>query len=503
MEIDSQSTPRYERLLIAGLCVTAAVRIFVFSAAFPFFNNSDEQAHFDLVYKYSRGHLPSSPLEKFDPVSSKIIGDYGSPEFLYDPFSRPARWGSDVITAQYKRQDNHETWAWPTYYVLAGLWCRVGEVAGMSGKHLLYWIRFLNVPIGALFVWLSWLLSRKLFESDFRQRIAVPLLAAFFPQDIFYSITGDVLSPLVFAAAFIMLLEIYLGEKSRLYHLLTGLIVAAALLTKTTNIIIVVFAFVVFCIKLKQAFNQKQLKHYLACLSVFTVSFAVPVAFWLGRNYILFHDVVGSAAAMKMLTWTKKPFGEMFNHPILTPTGLITFLNSLIRTFWRGEFFWEGMFKVLAWGPMDQFYMLSSFLFLFASLLDIFIYKSKMSKPYRSAILSALFVLVMFVLMLAVLSMRYDFGTCANPSRIFPFFVSGRLIAGAILPFLLLYVCGLNRILTNLGLASYLLVAVAVIVIAITASEIFITMPVFASPYNWFHPGASAFGETSPFGGPG
>jgi hypothetical protein len=49
MEIDSQNTPRYERLLIAGLCVTAAVRIFVFSAAFPFFNNSDEQAHFDLV----------------------------------------------------------------------------------------------------------------------------------------------------------------------------------------------------------------------------------------------------------------------------------------------------------------------------------------------------------------------------------------------------------------------------------------------------------------------
>ena len=96
----------------------------------------------------------------------------------------------------------------------------------------------------------------------------------------------------------------------------------------------------------------------------------------------------------------------------------------------------------------------------------------------------------MFVLVLAVLSMRYDFGTCVNPSREFPFFVSGRLIAGAILPFLLLYVCGLNRILTNLGLASYLLVVVAVIVIAVTATEIFITIPVFASPYNWFHPGA-------------
>jgi len=63
MELDSQNAPRYERPLIAGLCIVAAVRIFIFSAAFPFFNNCDEQAHFDMVYKYSRGHLPPSPLK--------------------------------------------------------------------------------------------------------------------------------------------------------------------------------------------------------------------------------------------------------------------------------------------------------------------------------------------------------------------------------------------------------------------------------------------------------
>jgi hypothetical protein len=490
LEIDSRNTRWYERLLIAGLCVTAAVRIFIFSAAFPFFNNCDERAHFDMVYKYSCGHFPLSPLELYDPVSSKIIGDYSSPEFFYDSFSRPPLWVPDKITAQYKIMYNHETWSWPTYYVLAGLWYRAGEAIGLSGKNLLYWIRFLNAPLGAVFVWLSWKLSRKIFESDIRQRIAVPLLAAFFPQDIFYSITADVLSPVAFAASFIMLLEIYLEDKSRIFYFFTGLVAAATLLTKTTNIIIVIFAFVVFCIKLKQALNQKKLKHCFGRLFVFTVSFVAPVFFWLGGNYIFFHDVVGSGAAMQMLTWTKKPVIEMFNHPILTPAGMIAFLSPLIKSFWRGEFFWEGFFKILTWGPMDYFYVFSSILFPIASLLDIFIYRQKISKSCRSALVSSLFILVMFVGMLAVLSMRYDFGTCVNPSRKFPFFVSGRLIAGAILPFLLLYVCGLNRILTTFGLSSYLLAVVTVIVIAVTATEIFITLPVFASPYNWFHPGA-------------
>ncbi len=50
---DIPVTLRYERLIIAGLCLAAAIRVFVFSAAFPFFNNVDEVAHFDLVFKYS------------------------------------------------------------------------------------------------------------------------------------------------------------------------------------------------------------------------------------------------------------------------------------------------------------------------------------------------------------------------------------------------------------------------------------------------------------------
>src|SRR5437762_11809644 len=51
---------RSERIVILLFCFAAALRVFIFSAAFPFFSNVDESLHFDLIIQYSRGHLPRS-----------------------------------------------------------------------------------------------------------------------------------------------------------------------------------------------------------------------------------------------------------------------------------------------------------------------------------------------------------------------------------------------------------------------------------------------------------
>jgi hypothetical protein len=48
---------RKERIAVLLLCAMAAARVFLFSAAFPFFNNVDERRHSDLVMKYASGHL--------------------------------------------------------------------------------------------------------------------------------------------------------------------------------------------------------------------------------------------------------------------------------------------------------------------------------------------------------------------------------------------------------------------------------------------------------------
>jgi hypothetical protein len=182
-----------------------------------------------------------------------------------------------------------------------------------------------------------------------------------------------------------------------------------------------------------------------------------------------------------MRSWTTKPLNEMFNHPVLTPAGFIYFICELAKTFWRGEFIWHE--KIIASGFMDWFYIISSVVFLFAIILK----RTTSDRPFVIVVRWSMFVVLVSIAFLAVMSMRYDFGNCVYPSRDKPYFTSGRLIAGIILPFLLLYVDGLYRILSRLRLSSKLLPAAGVIAAAITISEIVITWPVFASPYNWFH----------------
>jgi hypothetical protein len=471
---------RYERFIIAGLCLAAAIRVFVFSAAFSFFNNVDEQSHFDMVIKYSKGHLPAAPLEYFDPVSAEIIANSAEGEFVGTQVDKSPDFLAQAVVYM-ANCDNLETWVWPVYYLLAGLWCRLGESLAIRGTELLYWIRFLNVPLAAVFVWLSWLISRVFSGDDFRKRIAVPLLATFFPQDIFYAITGDVLSPVVFAAAFFMLLEIGLSERSRKYHLFAGLLVAATFLTKASNIAIIPFAALVILIKIIRAYRQKQINQYLPALVAFAFAAAIPVAIWLGRNYMLFGDTVGSAASAKSRTWTVKPLSEIFYHPIFTPSGFIYFISELTKTFWRGEFIWHD--RIIASAYMDRFYVISSGVFLAVLIFG----KSGVDRSYRAVLAGSLFVVVISVVFLAFMSLRYNFGTCHYPSVDKPYFTSGRLIAGMILPFLFLYVEGLHRILSKLRWASALLFAVGIIIAVITISEIVLSRAVFASPYNWFH----------------
>src|SRR6266478_7617979 len=78
------SPPQHERKLILLFCAVAAVRVFMFSAAFPLFNNVDEQAHVDLVMKYSRGEVPHD-LGHYSPESAQYFSLYQSPEYFTPP----------------------------------------------------------------------------------------------------------------------------------------------------------------------------------------------------------------------------------------------------------------------------------------------------------------------------------------------------------------------------------------------------------------------------------
>ena len=85
----------------------------------------------------------------------------------------------------------------------------------LDGIQLLYWMRFLNVPLVAVMVWLGWLAARTTFPENRFIRLAVPALIAVLPQTTFYAINNDILTPLTFGAAFVLLVRVWRRPCSR------------------------------------------------------------------------------------------------------------------------------------------------------------------------------------------------------------------------------------------------------------------------------------------------
>ena len=237
-----------ERKWILLLCAAAAVHVFVFSAAFPFFNVVDEEAHFDLAVKYSHGHVPRA-LEPMCDESHRYYVFYLSQEYVLPapaghPFP-PPMWdwptnqAAPVLAARMSQWNdpNHESSQPPLYYSLAGLWWLLGKMCGFHGGFLLYWLRFLNLALVAALVWLGYLTARLLFPANQFMRLSVPALLAFFPQASFYAIDNDVLCPLCFGVAFILLVRFDQADTPGIgLGTAAGLALAATFLTKLTNL---------------------------------------------------------------------------------------------------------------------------------------------------------------------------------------------------------------------------------------------------------------------------
>ena len=91
------------------------------------------------------------------------------------------------------------------------------------------------------------------------------------------------------------------------------------------------------------------------------------------------------------------------------------------------------------------------------------------------------------ILFLALLSIQFDFGESTGPTRIHPYFTAGRLLSGALIPFALMYVCGIAFVLRR-AKRAVLPRSIILGFVAVTAvSEIAANRDVFASEHNWFH----------------
>lgn len=495
-----QPTGQGERITVLLLCLLAAVHVFVFSAAFPFFSVVDEQVHFDLVVRYSSGDIPRS-LTPPCAEALPFIAIYGTPEYLWPPATQaggkiaPPPWKLPAGTVREKllakeagyreKFQNHEAASPPLYYSLAGAWWRLGKCLKLDGGVLLYWLRFLNVPLVTALVWLGWLAARNIFPENTYIRVAVPALIAFLPQTNFYAINNDILSPLTFGAAFVLLLKFWEAENpSPRLAAGTGLALAAAFLTKTSNLPLLTAAGVLLALKVISTARRGNLRASGSAWLMLFCTAGLPMAAWMLWCKANFGDFTGSNLKIQFLGWTQKPFAEWLQHPLFSAGGFWFFLKRNLATLWQGEQLWQR--QPLAIPAVDSVYVVLTLGVLAFTLAALLRRPPALTTPQRAAVWFSVLCIAASFAFFALLSVKYDFQDCFYPSRAHPFFVSGRLMLGALVPFLVLFACGLDRLMKNFENATKFFVLFALLAFML-ASEITINWPVFPNEYNWFH----------------
>ncbi|HTV41505.1 MAG TPA: hypothetical protein VMF08_13065 [Candidatus Sulfotelmatobacter sp.] len=303
------------------------------------------------------------------------------------------------------------------------------------------------------------------------------------PQTIFYSINNDVLSPLCFGLVFVCLLKWPSSDvPSPRLATATGLALAATFLAKTTNLPLLTLAAVFIAVRIRNLIKGGKIRASLWPPVCLFLCAALPIASWVAWCKVHFGSFLGSAATAQILGWTPKPFSQWWNHPIFTPRGFGIFLFGNLATFWQGEMMWHG--KPLYTPIGNLFYEWGTIILVVRGVVHL----NKAAPSQRFALWFALASILMMFALVGFLSIIYDFRDCVYPSRAHPYFTSGRLMLGMLIPFLLVMVYGLDRILGRFGNATKF-VTLAVLLLSILALELATNWPVFSSQYNWFHIG--------------
>lgn len=479
---------------IALFCsIIAAIRVLVFAALFPLFNNVDERAHADLVLKYAHGDVPLQ-IESYSDEAARYFALYSTPEYFLDPnqepysppvWTLPADEREQVLeaaTQTFHARANHESGEPPLYYAIAGLWLDFGRACHISGARLLYWVRFLNALISAAIVWLGFFAAQSL-DKDRHLRFTVPILLALWPQTTFYSITSDSLSPLFFGICFVGMATLFIAKCPGLWPgAWIGLSLAATCLTKTANLplVFIVCAAVLFHV-LK---SQLPTKERSLTLAGFLVSAATPLGIWFGWNWHHFGDLTATQSKIELLGWTVKPLGEWWSHPVFSFQGAGEFWSQLIASFWRGEFIWHG--HRLAWPVADWFYWMSSTAALILTVTILFRQKREQSNERQVLWLATACFLALIGFML-LLSIRFDFHLSPYPSREHPYFISGRLLGAAAIPFFVVYGFAFERLVATFKANWTRPVALCAIIVFLIVAQLIADWPTFSSQYNFFH----------------
>jgi hypothetical protein len=135
---------------------------------------------------------------------------------------------------------------------------------------------------------------------------------------------------------------------------------------------------------------------------------------------------------------------------------------------------------------VNWFYEFITIVLLLVALIKISRQPRLALQPQNRALWFSFFLCASLIAFMIYISIRFDFHNCVYPSRNFPYLVSGRLALGALIPFMLLFVSGLDSILNHFDLRLKFFILAALNLIMLIA-EFATNGPAFYDEYNWFH----------------
>jgi hypothetical protein len=485
-----------ERWCLAALCLLAAARVWFGAAALPFFADNDENLHYDLVRKFARGHWPDEPKAFLELATVMAIIYDSSPEFLHEPedtgpfplFEKPVRaWPKNRATEAFVRQRhqvvklelNQEAYEPPAYYAVAAAWYRCGAALGLTEPRVIYWVRFLNVPLYAALVAAAYALCRPYLGRDVA--LATAALTAFFPNTVYFTISNDVLSPLAGALALLLLMRWCGRERpGRILSAAAGGLAAAAVLVKLPNAAVLSALAAALLVRLRR---ERRPGKVLAESWLLLASAALPLALWTLRNRLVLDGWTGTGGRLAVRGLHPKPLSEWPEHPLFTAGGPPAFLRALCDSLFRGDANWHG--GVAYFEPARVFFLVNAALLPAIGMAAPF-WSGQRHPGERLATWMSALVVAATVGELAFLSLLFYFPDVRfPPSRQFPFYAFGRLAGGALVPFLALYAAGAAALLGRWPLLFAGAIAAAVVMM-LMAQWSFVG-PAVSSPFNWFH----------------
>lgn len=487
---------RREAAVVALFAGFACARVIAFASAFPFFHNIDEYRHVDRVLKYARGYRPDAVLPRVEPELADWMARYGSPEYTRkrkdSPPPMPPEEMSSVLRPLYdlKLARYRDFWSVdaqqpPLYPLVASAWYRLGTSLGLANVGALYFVRWLDGLALAALVVVSWLFLRRAYADEPAMRLGVPLWIAAYPNDFLYGVSDDSLMPLLGGVAFLLALRITATVPARTSAAaLAGAAYALAMFDKSTAVLLLPVLALLALGSLLRARRAGALVPELRAWIAFALVCGLPMAIFFAHNLEVVGDATATAQKHANLRIAAVAPSQWLAHPLFHPATWPGFAAKMVRTFWRGEFGWHAAPLVLPW--LDTVYVASTAVAI--PLAAFACWRSTRPAFARRVEIHA--VVAVFVALVALAAICVVYRHTGPKSSARQFLASSRFAAWAVLPFAIAFVRGVEtscRALPTRWRSVAFWSLLGALLVVSTAGELFLSAPVFASKWNWYH----------------